>query len=103
MQVVVLSSEILKDELLSNGLQSQVELVWIESPEAFLNYPHASACIDLLFENSKKRLQILNQIPSVVFINSVVYTLKETNPSFIRINGWNTLLKSTLIEASSSD
>jgi 3-hydroxybutyryl-CoA dehydrogenase len=103
MQIVVLSGNGLKEELLNQGVQPQAEPVWIEHPEAFLNYPQASACIDLLFENTKERLRILNQIACPVVINSVVHTLEETNPSFIRINGWNTFLKSNLIEAHSPE
>lgn len=103
MQIIVLSDGSLREELLTNGVEPEAELVWISQPEAFLNYPQASACIDLLFENNKKRLQVLNKIGAAVIINSVTDTLQDTNPSFVRINGWNTFLRSNLIEASAPE
>jgi len=102
MQILVLSSDSLKEELLSNGVQPGVELSWLERPEDFLNFPQACACLDLLFEKDDKRLGVLNQIKVPLIINSVTHTLDETNPSFIRINGWNTFLRSSLVEASAA-
>ena len=103
MQIVVLANDDLKEELLSNGIQPAVDVIWIQNPEEFLNYPTAFACMDLLFENETQRIQILeNLLPATIIINSVEHTLQETNPSFIRINGWNSFLKSNLIEASAT-
>ena len=103
MQIVVLANDDLKEELLSNGIQPAVDVIWIQKPEEFLNYPTAFACMDLGFEKEPQRIQILeNLLPATVIINSVEHTLQETNPSFVRINGWNSFLKSNLIEASAT-
>jgi len=103
MQVIVLTNDVLKEELLNNGVDTETELAFISAPQEFLNYPKAFACIDLLFENDEERLHMLKQITTPVIINSVQHTLHETNFSFIRINAWPTFLQSNLIEASASD
>lgn len=100
MQLIILANENLKEELLSNGTQPGAELVFISNVNEFLVYPKAAAFIDLLFENN--HISVLKQVlPKLVIINSVETTLSETNGSFVRINGWNTFLKSPLVEASS--
>ncbi|MGN6400785.1 MAG: 3-hydroxyacyl-CoA dehydrogenase family protein, partial [Flavisolibacter sp.] len=100
MQLIILANENLKEELLSNGTQQGAELVFISNVNEFLAYPKAAAFIDLLFENN--HISVLKQVlPKLVIINSVEATLSETNGSFVRINGWNTFLKSPLVEASS--
>jgi 3-hydroxybutyryl-CoA dehydrogenase len=103
MQIIVLANDSLRKELLNNGVQSKAELIWILDPKDFLNYSHAVACIDLLFEKSEERLNILKQISGLVIINSVVHTLKETDSGFVRINAWNSFLQANLIEAASPD
>lgn len=104
MQIIVLTNESLKEELLANGTQPGVELVFISNVNEFSAYTNASAFIDLLFENKKERVQILESLlPATVIINSVEHRLTETNSSFIRINGWNTFLQSAIIEASASE
>ena len=100
MQLIILANESLKEELLSNGTKPGAELVFISNVNEFLVYPKAAAFIDLLFENN--HISVLKQVlPKLVIINSVETTLSETNGSFVRINGWNTFLKSPLVEASS--
>lgn len=100
MQLIILANENLKEELLSNGTQPGAELVFISNVNEFLAYPKTAAFIDLLFENN--HISVLKQVlPKLVIINSVEETLSETNGSFVRINGWNTFLKSPLVEASS--
>lgn len=104
MKLVILANQTLKEEVLSNGVQPEAELVWVSNLREFLNHPDAHAFIDLLFENTKERLQLLNQLsPALVIVNSVAHTLQEINPLFIRINAWNTFLKSNLIEASATE
>lgn len=100
MQIVVLSNESLKEELLSNTENVQEEIVWIDDISLLDENKHADVFIDLLFE--KDHIPQLQQLlPKLVIVNSVENTLTETDSSFVRINGWNTFLKSSLIEASS--
>jgi 3-hydroxybutyryl-CoA dehydrogenase len=100
MQVIVLTNESLKEELLSNVASVSEEIIWIETISQLQDHPNADAFIDLLFE--KEHTSILqNLLPKTVIISSVEETLTAINSSFVRINAWPTFLKSTIVEASS--
>ena len=99
MQVVVLTNESLKGELL-NGVETIGEdIVWIENISQLQQHQSADAIIDLLYDESHQPI-LENLLPALIIINSVEQTLQEANNSFIRINGWNTFLRSSIIEAS---
>ena len=99
MQIVVVTDDLLKEELLADGVLAGARVEWISEIEELNKYPNAEACIDLLFTPTGERIQLLQQ-KDIVIINSVEYTLTETHQDFVRINGWNTFLKSATIEAS---
>lgn len=100
MQLVILSNESLKEELLSEVSSLNEGMIWIQDFSQLHEHKETDVFIDLLFEeNHTEALKKL--LPKLVIINSVEQTLSETDTSFIRINGWNTFLKSSLIEASS--
>ena len=104
MKIVVLANESLRMELLAQGLKENVQAEWITEPEALLHQPGADAYVDLLFNNDKKRIELLRQLlPKPVLINAVVTTLSQLPAGFIRINGWNTFLKRPVAEASCMD
>lgn len=104
MQVVVLSNEGLKEELLAQGLQQEVQLHWLEEPGQLLDYPQADAWFDLLFENTDERIAILKQLTDrPVFINAATTTLHNMPGNFIRINAWPTFLKRPTVEATVAD
>ena len=66
--------------------------------------PEADGVLDLLFENTTERKKLLrNSSAKVIIVNSVLDSLSEIEPSFIRIAGWNTMLKRDLIEAAAVD
>lgn len=100
MQLVVLADEFLKDELLSNGTADEAEIMWIDNVEEFANYKNVDGCIDLLFENTRSRIELLKSLLSqAIIVNSVVDTLKEIDAPFIRINAWPGFLKRQIVEA----
>ena len=100
MQIVVLTNESLKEELLSDPSTFSEGIIWIENISQLKEHQTADVFIDLLFEKDHTpTLQSL--LPKLIVINSVENTLAETNSSFVRINGWSTFLKSSIIEASS--
>jgi 3-hydroxybutyryl-CoA dehydrogenase len=102
MQIVVLTNDSLKEELLSNTQTSGEDITWIETVSKLQEYKEADVIIDLLFE--KEHLSLLREVESsLIIINSVEHTLAEVNTSFVRINGWPTFLKSSIIEASCLD
>lgn len=100
MQIVVLTNESLKKELLAGVSSSMEEVIWVETVSQLQQHKNADVFVDLLFENDHTA-DLQNLLPGLVVINSVEETLSETNPSFVRINGWPSFLKSALIEASS--
>ncbi|GAA4745186.1 3-hydroxyacyl-CoA dehydrogenase family protein [Flavisolibacter ginsenosidimutans] len=98
MQIVVLAGVLQKEELLRSQMTANV--VWINTVQEFSQHRNADAFVDLKFVNTIERQQVLQQLlPKPVIVNSVVHTLSETHASFIRINGWNTFLSSSIIEA----
>jgi len=102
MQIIVLADALQREEL-SHSI-SVANVVWITDEQEFLQYKNADAFIDLEFVNDDDRKTLLAQLlPKPVIINSVTDTLQETNSAFIRINGWNTFLSSSLIEAVCND
>ena len=101
MRLVVLADEVLKQELLSDGKTSETEIKWVDGVEEFAQHENVNGFIDLLFDNTKKRIELLEGLSfKPVIINSVVDTLREINAPFVRINAWPGFLKRPLVEAS---
>src|SRR5258705_6140379 len=98
MQFVVLSDDMLKEELLSNGETGDAEIVWLETPEKLSEYKNADVYCDLLFDGAANRIEGLKKISQPVIINSVDKTLADLQLPFIRINAWPGFLKGPIIE-----
>jgi 3-hydroxybutyryl-CoA dehydrogenase len=97
MQLVILTNEVLKQELLATA-NATPNITWLEDISQVGQHKHADAVIDLLF--NKDHLPLLESLlPKTVIINSVIDTLAETNESFVRINAWPTFLQSATVEA----
>jgi 3-hydroxybutyryl-CoA dehydrogenase len=100
MKVLLLATDKLKEELLSQPVTGDIQLHWIKEPEKNI-LPGMDACIDLLFNNKKERIEWLSRLNApLVVINSVIIPLKEIRDDFIRINGWAGFLERPIIEAS---
>ena len=101
MQLVVLANEILKEELVKDESKGNINIVWIKDIEEFTRYKNADGYIDLLFDSSQQRVELLKNFSSKpVIINSVVTTLQKLKEPFIRINAWPGFLKRSVVEAS---
>jgi 3-hydroxybutyryl-CoA dehydrogenase len=101
MRLVVLADEILKKELTSTETTRESEIIWIDDVDEFAYQENADGWIDLLFDNTNKRIELLKKFsPQPVIVNSVINTLDEINAPFTRINGWPGFLKRPIIEAS---
>ena len=101
MRLVVLADEVLREEFLSNGKTSEAEIKWVDHVEEFVQQEDVDGFIDLLFDNTKKRIELLKGLSiKPVIINSVVNTLGEINAPFVRINAWPGFLMRQLVEAS---
>lgn len=98
MKIAVIANEILKEELLAQGMANEVQVEWLNE------IPSVSAAdcyIDLLFKTEQQRINKLNKLqPALVMVNAVINTLDEMPGIFIRFNGWPTFLKRALLEAS---
>lgn len=100
MKIILLASEEQKEELTAQQLKPGVELIWPVELNAIKDISAADACIDLQFANDSARINLLKQLKSpFLVINSVMRTSNELTQRCIRINGWNTFLKRTVIEA----
>ncbi len=98
MIIGILADEMVKAEFLSKKIPGDVELVWADSIRS-LGIIDADAYMDLQFRYDNERIEKLKQLlPRPVFINSVVYTIKDIRQPFIRINAWPTMLAREITE-----
>lgn len=97
MRIVVLASDAQRNTL---APVTDDSIFWIREEDSFLDYTSADAFVDLLYVNTAKRNSLLKSLSGkCVLINDVPGNLQETDPSFVRFNGWNTFLSSAVIEA----
>ncbi|MES1223126.1 MAG: 3-hydroxyacyl-CoA dehydrogenase family protein [Bacteroidota bacterium] len=100
MKVVVVTTDKLKEELLTQGLNEKAEIEWLNdipvAPAA------ADIYIDLLFDTDRiKRKEKLDTLGgAVIIINDVIETMTDLPGRYVRINGWPTFLKRAITEAS---
>jgi 3-hydroxybutyryl-CoA dehydrogenase len=98
MKISIISNEILKQELINTSQGNEPEMAWTEKIETI---EPGEVCIDLLFENTAERIQILkNTNAKLVIVNGVDLTLENLPVNFLRINAWPTFLKNKIIETS---
>ena len=104
MQIVVLSNESLKSELLTQVTDDLKDVVWVKEPEELLDFRDAGIYIDLLFTDQPQRIGLLQRLTTgTVLVNAMYTTLENLPAGFIRFNGWNTFLKRPVIEAAGSN
>lgn len=102
MQVIVLASEQCKLEL-GQALTSEHDVVWIDEPSQFTNYPHAQGYLDLELDLIGERISILRLLQAPVIISAVEFKADPILDGFTKINGWPGFLKGPLLEGSQSD
>ena len=99
MQLVVLANAQLKEEFLSGGINDDLKIDWINSPDEFSSFTNADAVFDLLFEENGYAVSHLKSfLPNPVFVNSMNKTIAEIGLPFIRINAWPGFLKRNIAE-----
>jgi 3-hydroxybutyryl-CoA dehydrogenase len=100
MKIIVSCTDTQKEELTANGILPGTELIYKHENQESITDP-ADAYLDLQFENTAVQIDLLKKMPAkVIIVNSVVSTLTELHPSFVRINAWPAFLSSTQIEGS---
>lgn len=102
MKIVIVSDDVLKQELLSQPLSADLDIQWLGSGEKLNNDHPIDACIDLLFEDNADRKRWLKELhTSLVVVNAVLTPLSALKEDFVRINGWPGFLCRNIIEAAS--
>ncbi|HVK96563.1 MAG TPA: 3-hydroxyacyl-CoA dehydrogenase family protein [Flavisolibacter sp.] len=100
MKIVVLANKNQQEEFFTRGIKAEFQVV--DTFEYFIK-TDADAYIDLLYNKDESRIKELKKfLPRPIIINSVIDTLADSCDQFIRINGWPTFLKSTVIEAAAN-
>ncbi len=104
MKIVVLANARQKDELMAQQPIVPSNVVWRTGPDIPENIMNDDICIDLLFDDAPDRMGKWQQLdPSLLVINAVSAPEAGTVFPYVRINGWNTFLKRTVIEATAPD
>jgi 3-hydroxybutyryl-CoA dehydrogenase len=99
MNIVILTNEELKNELLAQGLNDRAMVHYISTPQEFQNYTDADIYMDLLYSNNPERESLLKKLhPKPVVVNDLLGNYSERS-NLVRINGWNTFLKRPIVEA----
>ncbi len=101
MHIIVITDNLLKDELLSQGIIGEAIVDWVQEP---VKVDDADCYIDLLFDYSAERIKLLKSLTTVPIIVNAVNTSYPVFPeNFVRICGWNTFLSRPIIEAASAN
>lgn len=102
MKIVVITNDVLKEELLAQGISDPVQVEWQQeiSPVG-----DADGYIDLLFDGTEERVEKLKQLQpaSAIIVNAASTTISDLPAGFTRINGWNSFLQRPLVEAAAHD
>jgi 3-hydroxybutyryl-CoA dehydrogenase len=99
----VLANVLQKEEIAVSPFFREHEVLFSENLSLWSNHI-ADAFMDLSFENSPQRIEMLAKLlPKPVFIHSVTDTLERIHPNLIRINGWPGFLKGNCLEASANE
>jgi 3-hydroxybutyryl-CoA dehydrogenase len=99
MKIGVITDQVLKEELLAQGLAASADIVWMDKPALSEGVNHY---LDLLYTPIDKNNYALNHYKTgIVIVNDVTNTLQEQPENFVRINGWPTFLKRPIVEAAS--
>jgi len=98
MILAVLASDLQKKEMAVSPFFRKHEVLFSENLSLWSNHI-ADAFMDLCFENSPERIEMLTKLlPKPVFVHSVTDTLERIHPDLIRINGWPGFLKGNILE-----
>ena len=98
MKIAIITNDALKDEWMSQGMQDTVQVEWLSEPRTIEN---TDCYIDLLFYPDTERINKLQELqPALIIVNSVLFAGDSLPVNFIRVNGWPTFLKRTLVETS---
>ncbi len=103
MILAVLANDLQKEEIAVSPFFRKHEVLFSENLSLWSNHI-ADAFMDLCFENSPERIEMLAKLlPKPIFVHSVTDTLDRIHPNLIRMNGWPGFLKGNCLEASANE
>ena len=103
MILAVLANDLQKEEIAVSPFFRKHEVLFSENLSLWSNHI-ADAFMDLCFENSPERIEMLAKLlPKPVFVHSVTDTLDRIHPNLIRMNGWPGFLKGNCLEAAANE
>ncbi len=103
MTIAILTEKYSEEELGIIFPGSSLERIRVSSLDELARTPDLAAVFDLDFQPVRERIEALKGLGDVlVFVNSVIATLAETDSSFIRINGWPGFLEQNIHELATS-
>jgi len=103
MILAVLAGDLQKEEMAVSPFFRKHEVLFSENLSLWSNHI-ADAFIDMCFENSPERIEMLTKLlPKPVFVHAVTDTLEEIHPNLIRMNGWPGFLKGNILEAAANE
>lgn len=98
MRISVITNEYLQTELLAQGLKEGIAVEWSDH---IPGKNDIDCCIDLLFDASAERINLLVKCGTpLIIVNAVDVTAASLPENFIRINGWPGFLGRNITEAS---
>lgn len=98
MKIVVVATDDLKEDLQTKKPLNEIQIEWINELH---NIEEATCYIDLLFDGSSDRIEILSKTnAAIIIVNDICGSLVGLPENFTRINGWAGFLKRDIVEAS---
>lgn len=100
MQITVITSPALKQELLQQVTGEQI-ITGVQFVAAVSEVqPHTAVVIDLLFNGSEEEIKRLHALQAgLVIVHAPLITLQQLPENFARINSWPGFLQRNLVEA----
>ena len=103
MKILVLATDMQKEEWLAQSAAGNDSITWIGNIDDVAKN-NADVIIDLLFEDEPGHETALTESSASLVIINAVTTIRAALPShFVRINGWPTFLKRAIVEASAEE
>jgi 3-hydroxybutyryl-CoA dehydrogenase len=103
MILAVLADDLQKKEIANSAFFRKHEVIFSENDSLWAHHA-ADVHMDLSFEHSAENISRLAKLlPKPVIVHSVIDTLDQIHPDFIRVNGWPGFLKGKHLEAVGGD
>ncbi len=94
--IAVIADALQQKELAGYGITEDQPIIWLTAPAT---HNAATVYIDLRYDGSKERIELLRQLPAeCIIINDVAGSLRDLPANFARFNGWPGFLQQAAVE-----